>query len=39
MDFNEKNATEAVLNSFAGIKDDRLKRNYELYNYSFTRSC
>ena len=25
MDFNEKNATEAVLNSFAGIKDNRLK--------------
>ena len=25
MDFNEKNATEAVLNNFTGIKDDRLK--------------
>ena len=25
MDFNEKNATEAVLNSFSGIKDKRLK--------------
>ena len=25
MDFNEKNATDAVLNSFSGIKDKRLK--------------
>lgn len=25
MDFNEKNAKEAVLNSFAGIKDNRIK--------------
>ena len=25
MDFNEKNATEAVLNSFSKIKDERLK--------------
>ncbi|MDC0457856.1 6-chlorohydroxyquinol-1,2-dioxygenase [Alphaproteobacteria bacterium] len=25
MDFNEKNATEAVLNSFSNIKDERLK--------------
>ena len=25
MDFNEKNATDAVLNSFSGIKDNRLK--------------
>ena len=25
MDFNEKNVTEAVFNSFAGIKDNRLK--------------
>ena len=36
MDFNEKNATEAVLNSFSGIKDKRLKTNYEFYYYSFT---
>ena len=25
MDFNENNATEAVLNSFSKIKDERLK--------------